>query len=203
MIEINEKDFLEGKHDTLILEELAKENLVIFPSESSYAFAGCAKSKNVTKKIHSIKKETLSKPLGVITKSVELIDDFVEMNEKGKKLLENGFSSPLTILFKKKIDLPCTNNDFLGVRIPKKETTLRLCQIHSDPLTAASATILGHSKTFSPKEIWNNFGDQDFVFINGGELETKAPATFYHFEEGIIFRAGDLSLDKIKKVLQD
>lgn len=202
MIEISEKDFLSGKYDTLILNELSKDNLIIFPSESSYGFAGCARSEKVKKKIHRVKKEDYSKPLGVIAGSSEIVEDLLHIDENGKKLLEQKFSTPLTILFKKKVDLPCTTNKYVGVRIPLNKTALKLCQLHPNPLTSASATICGKPASFSPTEIKKYFKDHDFVFINAGELKTRAPSTCYHFEEDRIIRAGEIPLQEIQKVLK-
>ncbi|MBT4870580.1 MAG: hypothetical protein HON47_03335 [Candidatus Diapherotrites archaeon] len=202
MIEINEKEFLSGKHDTLILEELSKENLIIFPSESSYCFAGCAKSETVCTKIHKTKKQEKTRPISVIVNTVEKIKDHLDLGKKGEELLKTNFGVPFTILFKKKTDLPCTSNDFLGVGIPLNKTSLKLCDLHPNPLTATSANIFGNSTIYSPSEIKKHFGKEDFVFINAGELKTRAPSTSYHFEENRILRAGEISLDEIKKVLK-
>ena len=202
MIEISEKEFLSGKHDTLIIDELNKDNLIIFPSESSYGFAGVAHSEKVHQKIHSTKKEECTKPIGTITNHPDKVEDLLHMGERGRVLLENIFASPLTILFKKKRDHPCTHNDYIGIRIPLNETTLKLCSFHDGPLTAPSANISGNPAIFSPLEIKKYFGKEDFVFINGGELQTRAPSTSYHFEENRTLRAGEISLDQIQKVLE-
>jgi len=202
MIEISEKEFLAGKHDALIINELAKDNLIIFPSESSYGLAGIANSTVVCKKIHLTKKEDLDKPIGLIVDSVHKVEDHLEMGSAGKILLQTKFSTPLTILFKKKFDCPCTTNEFIGVRIPLNKTALKLCSFHDIPLTAPSANLHGNPAIFSPKEIKKYFGKTDFIFINGGELETRAPSTYYHFEEKRILRAGEISLAEIQKVLK-
>jgi tRNA threonylcarbamoyl adenosine modification protein (Sua5/YciO/YrdC/YwlC family) len=202
MIEISEKEFLSGKHDTLILDELSKDNLVIFPSESSYCFAGCAKSETVCKKIHKAKKQEKTRPISVIINDIEKIEDQLELGEKGRDLLHANFGTPLTVLFKKKTNLPCTSNDFVGVGIPLNKTSLKLCDLHQNPLTATSANIFGNPTIYSPTKIKEHFKDTDFVFINAGELKTRAPSTSYHFEENRILRAGEISLDEIKKVLK-
>ena len=163
MIEISEKEFLTGKHDTLIINKLAKDDLIIFPSESSYGIAGCANSATVCKKIHSAKKEDLDKPIGLIVDSVHKVEDHLEMGSAGKTLLQTKFGTPLTILFKKKIDCPCTTNDFIGVRIPLNKTALKLCSFHEFPLTAPSANLHGNPAIFSQKEIKKYFGKTDFI----------------------------------------
>jgi len=202
MIEISEKEFLSGKHDTLIINELAKDNLIIFPSESSYGFAGHANKTTVCEKIHKTKKEEHTKPIGVIVDDVKKIEEHLHLGEKGKELLKNRFKAPLTILFKKKTNHPSTSNDYLGIRIPHNETALKLCSFHDHALTAPSANLHGNPAIYSPSEIKKYFGKTDFVFINGGELKTKAPSTYYHFEEGKILRAGEISLPEIEKVLK-
>ena len=202
MIEISEKEFLSGKHDTLIINALKEDNLIIFPSESSYGFAGCANSTTVCKKIHSVKKENHDKPIGLIVDSPKKIEDHLEMGQTGKILLGTKFNSPLTVLFKKKIDCPCTTNDYIGIRIPLNKTALKLCSFHDLPLTAPSANIYGNPAIYSPKEIKKYFGKTDFVFINGGKLKIRAPSTSYHFEEGKIIRAGEIPLIEIQKVLK-
>ena len=202
MIEISEKEFLDGKYDTLIINALKEDNLIIFPSESSYGFAGDANSTTVCKKIHSAKKEDLDKPIGLITDNVTKVEPFLEMAPNGKDLLEEKFSSPLTILFKKKIDCPCTPNDFIGIRIPLNKTALKLCSFHSVPLTSTSATLYGNPAVYSPKEIKKYFGKTNFIFINAGELQTRAPSTCYHFDEEKIIRAGEIPLIEIEKKLK-
>ena len=202
MIEISEKEFLSGKHDTLIIDELAKDNLIIFPSESSYGFAGCANKTTVCEKIHKTKKEDYSKPVGLIVDDANKIEDHLHLGEKGKKLLETKFKAPLTVLFKKKMDHPSTSNNYLGIRIPFNKTALKLCSFHDHALTAPSANLHGNPAIYSPIEIKKYFGKTDFVFINAGELKTRAPSTYYHFEDNTILRAGEISLPEIEKVLK-
>ena len=202
MIEISEKEFLSGKHDTLILNELAKDNLVIFPSESAYGFAGHANKTTVCEKIHKAKKEEHTKPVGLIVDDARKIEDHLYFGEKGKELLKNKFNAPLTVLFKKKTNHPSTSNNYLGIRIPLNKTALKLCSFCDHALTATSANLHGNPAIYSPNEIKKYFGKTDFVFINGGELKTKAPSTYYHFEEGTILRAGEISLTEIEKVLK-
>ncbi len=201
MIEISEKDFLKGKYNTLIIDELAKNNLIIFPSESSYGFAGNALNKTVCDKIHSVNKEKKNKPIGIMIDCCEKIEQLVQLN-KDKNLLERKFSYPLTILFRTKKQLPCTSNEFIGIRIPLNKTALQLCSLSDFPLTAPSANIHGNPTIFSPKEITKTFGKNNFVFINGGELEINAPSTYYHIEENKILRAGEISLQEIEKALK-
>ena len=203
MIEISEKEFLEGKYDNLIISELVKDNLIIFPSESSYGFAGITYSENACNKIHSVKKEDKTKPIGIITDNANKVMDFLEMEKKGKALLETKFSYPLTILFKTNKNLPCTSNEFIGVRIPLNQTALKLCNLCDKPLTAPSANIHGNPAIFSPNEIKKYFEKENFIFINAGELKTKAPSTYYHFEENKILRAGEISLQEIEKALNE
>jgi L-threonylcarbamoyladenylate synthase len=199
---IKEKEFLSGKFDDKVKNFLESNGIIIFPSESSYGFAGNALNEKVCEKIHSVKKEEKTKPIGVITNTYEKTTDFLEINEKGKKLLEKRFSSPITILFQIKKKTPCTSNEFAGIRIPLNNTALKLCSLVDFPLTAPSANIHNCPAIYDSKEIQKTFGKEKFILINAGVLEVRAPSTYYDFENKKILRAGDISLKEIEKVLK-
>ncbi len=198
---ISEKEFLSGKKDSKIKEFLEGNGIVIFPSESSYGLAGNALSKEVCEKIHSVKIEGEEKPIGVITDKFEKIKYFLEINKKGRRLLETIFSSPLTILFCTKKKVPCTSNDFVGVRIPLNNTALKLCSLVGFPLTAPSANIHGSKAIFFSEKVLEVFRKEDFLLIDAGKLKETLPSTYYNFETREILREGKITKKEIEKVL--
>ena len=88
------------------------------------------------------------------------------------------------------------------MRIPLNKTALKLCEVFEFPLTAPSANLHNEPAIYSAEQILSVFGKKDFVFINAGELETRAPSTYYHLEENRILRAGEISLHDIEKVIK-
>lgn len=200
MIEITEKDFKSEKLDSFVKEELEKGSLFVFASESSYGFFGNALSEEVVKKIHKIKKEEMNKPVGIITDDVKKVS-FLEIDSKGKKLLEKDFGAPLTILFKG--ECPCSSNSLVGVRIPKNKLMNKLCSLVKFPLTAPSANVHGEKPIFDDKKIVECFENEKIIFINSGKLEENESSTYYDFENEKVLREGKITLKKINNFLRE
>ena len=198
---IKARDFLLGKHDDLVKEELEKGNVIIFPSESSYGLAGNALSQKVVNKIHQAKKEDNNKPIGVITDDIKKVESLINIDKKGKKLLKI-FSKPITVIFKAKKSIPANKNNVLGVRIPLNIEANHLCSLVNFPLTAIAANINGNSTIYDSSEIKKVFSSTKFVLIDAGKLEVRAPSTYYDFENKLILRAGEISITEINSAFK-
>jgi L-threonylcarbamoyladenylate synthase len=201
---MGEEEFLSGKKDSEVRDFLEQGGIVVFPSENSYGFAGNALDGKVCEKIHSVKKEPQNKPLGLIVDSVGKAERTVEFAERGKALLEKKFSGPLTVLFRTKGDFPFTPNGMAGVRIPQRESLLKLCSLADFPLTAPSANVHEEPAIFDSEKVWEKFGKEDFLLIDAGRLDEKElPSTYYNFETGEVLRAGKVTLEEIKEFLEE
>jgi L-threonylcarbamoyladenylate synthase len=202
MIEILEKEFLSGKRDSEIKEALENGKIIVFPSESSYGFGANCLNESAVKKIRETKKEIFNKPMGLVTDSIEKIENIIETGKSGKKLLNAKLSGQLTILFKEKTKCYCSSNGLIGVRIPSNKSLHKLCSLVQFPLTATSANISREAPIFSPEKIKEVFEKEDFIFINAGALKENKPSTYYNSVTGEILREGKVSLREIKKALE-
>jgi L-threonylcarbamoyladenylate synthase len=201
---ITEEEFISGVKDTEVQNWLLNGGIVIFPSENSYGFAGNALSERVCDRIHFVKKEDSDKPIGLITDSVEKIQDLVDFEKQGKVLLEKVFSGPLTILFRTKKSFPFSLNGFAGIRIPQRKSLLHLCSLVDFPLTAPSANIHGESAIYNSEKMKEIFGLENFLLIDAGQLDENAlPSTYYNFETKEIIREGKVKLEEIKEFLKE
>ncbi len=199
---IKEKDFLGGTQDSFIKQKLNENQIIIFPSESSYGLAGNALSEIVIEKIHEMKKENSEKSVGVIINSLKKIESVVELTEKIEKFFQTNFSGAITILLKIKTNAACSKNGLIGVRIPGNKTALKLCSLVDYPLTATSANIHNEKPIFRSKKIEEVFGKEDCIFVDSGNLKEQSPSTYYSYSSKKILRGGKVSLKEIESALE-
>src|SRR3712207_6827316 len=115
--------------DQGVIEEFAKMlaegKTVIFPTETVYGLGANALDENATKKIYEAKGRPSDNPLLVHISDVEDVYDLVEyVPDKAKKLMDEFWPGPLTIVFKKRDIIPDRTSgglDTVAVRLPSNE----------------------------------------------------------------------------------
>jgi L-threonylcarbamoyladenylate synthase len=181
--------------------------LVVYPTETVYGLGASAFSRIAVLKVFAAKKRPLDNPLSVAVKDMKQADEIAYVNTAARKLAKVFLPGPLTIVLKKKANLPkelTSGSGKVGIRIPRNEIALKLIKL-AGPITATSANISGqHPITTADEARKQLAGRVDFV-LDGGPSQIGVESTVVDVsEEGKceILRDGAIARVTIKDTLR-
>lgn len=186
---------------------LENDELVAIPTETVYGLAGNIYSEKAIKKIFETKKRPLFNPLIVHIDSISKLDSIaLEIPEKAKKLANAFWPGSLTLVLKKKANIPdiiTAGKDTVAVRIPNHLLTLKLLESLDFPLAAPSANPFGSISPTSAQHVVSYFTENLNMVLDGGNCENGIESTIIGFEndEPVLYRLGSLSLEEIEAVI--
>lgn len=186
---------------------LSNEELVAIPTETVYGLAGNIFSEKAIKAIFETKKRPFFNPLIVHISSVNLLSSFVsEIPEKAKLLAENFWPGSMTLVLKKKANIPdliTAGKSTVAVRVPNHPTTLALLNKLNFPLAAPSANPFNNISPTKPQHVERYFKNEIQMVLDGGTCKNGIESTIIGFEndEPIIYRLGALAIEDIEAVV--
>ncbi|MDR0971025.1 MAG: threonylcarbamoyl-AMP synthase [Bacteroidales bacterium] len=141
------------------MEELAylqRGEIILYPTDTIWGLGCDATNKEAIKKIIELKQRPKNKSILLLVSDREMLRNYVE--EIPKKALEllDEIKEPLTIIYPKAKNLPIeylSNDETIGIRIPKNEYCQRLIKALSLPLVSTSANISGEKSPTCFNEI--------------------------------------------------
>lgn len=137
--------------------------LVAFPTETVYWLWANALDKKAVSKIFDLKKRPSNNPLIVhIWHKKDIPNYWIISNPIEKKIIDKLMPWPLTILLRKKDNIPniVSNNPYVWIRIPSNQVALDLLKACGLAIAAPSANISTKPSPTSAKMVydyfWNN-----------------------------------------------
>jgi L-threonylcarbamoyladenylate synthase len=124
------------------VEVLSRGGLVIFPTETLYGIGADATNQAAIDKLLQYKSRREGKPLSIAVNSLEMAEQYVEVNKTALNLYQNFLPGPLTVVSKslgrvaKGVE---SEIGTLGVRIPDYQLVLDIVTAFGKPITATSA----------------------------------------------------------------
>lgn len=186
---------------------LREGRLVAIPTETVYGLAGNALNVDAVASIFATKKRPSFDPLILHTNALDKISGFVqEIPPLAKKLADQFWPGPLTMLFKKKTlipDLVTSGLDTVAVRIPNHPLTLDLLESVEFPLAAPSANPFGYVSPTTPQHVQQQLGEAIPYILDGGDCEVGVESTIVSFEHErpTVLRMGGLAIESIEEIL--
>lgn len=188
-----------------IINELSKDNLVVYPTDTIYGIASNIHSINAIEKVFEVKNRSYDKPLSVCVhdfKQLELVAHLTSVQRKIAKLLLPG---PYTLLLKKMENIPSlltSNLDVIGVRIPANEISSHLTR--NFPITTTSANKSNSMTPNNIPDIIKQLGDDISVYIDNGLIRDNTYSTIIDLtgNKPVIVRKGMCDEDKINRILK-
>lgn len=121
--------------------------LVLFPTETVYGIGANALDKQAVSKIFIAKGRASDNPLIVHISSMQMLNKLVKhVGNVEKKLIQNFWPGPLTIIFDRKECIPdnvTAGLDTVGIRMPSNKVARKLIELCNLPIAAPSANISG------------------------------------------------------------
>ncbi len=186
---------------------LTKNEIIALPTETVYGLAANAYSEEAIKKIFLIKQRPFFNPLIVHIKSVNFLQNIArDIPETAMKLAKAFWPGPLTLVLKKQSNIPhlvTANKDTVAIRVPNHPLALALLDMLEFPLAAPSANPFGSISPTSAAHVFNYFGENLNIILDGGACQNGVESTIIGFEneQPILYRHGSISIEEIEKLV--
>ncbi len=187
-------------------EALINNEIIALPTETVYGLAGNAYSESSLKKIFKLKNRPFYNPLILHIKSVNYLKEVaVNIPEIAIKLAEEFWPGPLTLVLQKQSHishLVTASKDTVAVRVPNHPVALALLNKLDFPIAAPSANPFGSISPTNAEHVFNYFGNELNVILDGGECEKGLESTIIGFENNhpVLYRHGSISIEEIEKI---
>ena len=183
-----------------VINIIENNGVVIFPTDTVYGIGCSYSSIDGINRLYEFKERDYSKPINVLTDSKDNILKVGYINEIEDKLIDKYFPGALTVILKKKENVPdllTANLDSVGVRIPNDNIALRILSKLNYPMAVTSANISGEKDSIKIEDFYNNFNGKVDAIINGGESNLKIASTIVRVDNGIInvLREGTIKVE--------
>lgn len=181
---------------------LANGGLVVYPTETSYGIGADALNSEAVARVHEAKGQDKSKPISVIVGNAEQAEEVAEINDKALKLIHKFMPGPLTLVCRKKENVPeILSKDTVALRISANDFARALAEKFG-AITATSANLHGEEAIYSGKKTVEVFGEKVDLIVDAGELPKNKASTIYDVLNGKVLREGPVSGGEIGKVLE-
>jgi L-threonylcarbamoyladenylate synthase len=177
--------------------------VIAVPTDTVYGLVCDFEDYDAINKIFELKKRSSEKPLIAFCNSIQTIQSICEnIPEVFYKIADKFFPGPLTIVLKKRSNIPdyitCGFNT-IGIRIPDNQFLLKLLNVVKSPLASTSANISGEQSPISAKQIFDTFNNSIPLIIDGGLSKLKIESTVIDISDGNlkILRESSIKKDEL------
>ena len=184
---------------------LASGGTVVFPTETVYGLGADAFNPEAVRKIFEAKGRPSDNPLIVHISEVSALSLLArEIPENAKILMQNFWPGPLTMIFKKKPDVPdavTAGLDTVAVRFPSNKIAQKLIAYSGKLVAAPSANLSGSpSPTVCEDVIDDLNGRVDYIIDGTGcQIGLESTVVDVSGDEVTILRPGGITLEMIRE----
>lgn len=191
---------------TVAAEIIKKGGIVAFPTETVYGLGANALNTQAVKKIFEAKGRPQDNPLIVHISHSDDLKNYVEnIPEMAKKLMDNFWPGPMTLIFRKKPVIPdviTAGMPTVGIRMPSNAIARELITLSGVPIAAPSANISGKPSPTSAQHVKVDMDGKIDAIIDGGMCEIGLESTVIDASKDVpvILRPGGVTPEDVKKV---
>ena len=180
---------------------------VVFPTETVYGLGADAFNPDAIEKIYIAKGRPSDNPLIVHISDISDVSFLARsITPNAKILMEIFWPGPLTLIFKKKDNVPdkvTAGLDTVAVRYPSNETARKLIKQSGVLVAAPSANLSGSpSPTICEDVVSDLNGRVDYIIDGTGcEIGLESTVVDVSGNETVILRPGGITLEMIKEYI--
>lgn len=188
---------------------LNKGDLVAIPTETVYGLAGNALDARAVSRIFAAKNRPFFDPLIVHIGDVDQLSFLTtSISERAKKLMDDFWPGPMTLLFNKSIAIPdivTSGLDKVAIRMPNHPMTLALLKQLSFPLAAPSANPFGYVSPTCAEHVQTHLGNIIPLILDGGPCTVGVESTIVDATDDVvrILRLGGITVEQIEECLNE
>lgn len=186
---------------------LKEGGLVAFPTETVYGLGGHALNPQSSHKIYAAKGRPSDNPLIVhICKWEDLAYIVEEIPPQAKKLAEQFWPGPLTMIFRKSEVVPYETTgglDTVAVRMPNHPVALALIEAAGGYVAAPSANTSGRPSPTLAKYVMEDMAGRIDMVLDGGEIGIGIESTIVDLTGEVpeILRPGFVTKEMLQVLL--
>lgn len=187
-------------------EAIKQGKLVLFPTETVYGIGANALDESAVKKIYEAKGRASDNPLIAHISNLDMLKKLVkEVGNIEKKLIENFWPGPLTIIFNKTEIVPniiTAGLETVAIRMPSNEIARNLIEYSETPIAAPSANMSGKPSGTLVEDILQELDGKVEYIIDGGKVDIGLESTVVRVMENKvhILRPGKITKEEIEQL---
>ncbi len=188
--------------------EILKEGgLVAFPTETVYGLGANALNVEAAKKTYAAKGRPSDNPLIVHVADKDALPLIVEhVSDKAKRLMDEFWPGPLTLIFNKTDMVPLGTTGGLqtvAVRMPVNEIALALIREGGGYISAPSANTSGRPSPTSAEHVADDLDGKIDMIIDGGMVDIGVESSILDMtvEPPMILRPGAITKEMLEEVI--
>ncbi len=190
---------------TIAAENIKKGNLVLFPTETVYGIGANGLDAKAVEKIFKAKGRASDNPLILHVSSIKMVDSIAkDITPLERKLIEVFFPGPLTIILKRRDNVPdivTASLDTVGIRMPSNKIAHDLIELSSVPIAAPSANISSRPSGTNIDDIFDELNNKVDYIIDGGDTDIGLESTVIRVINNTIhiLRPGKITKKELEK----
>ncbi|MFR9504119.1 MAG: L-threonylcarbamoyladenylate synthase [Rikenellaceae bacterium] len=169
-----------------ICECLESGGVVIYPTDSVYAFGASIHSAKAIERLKELCGKSLDE-LTIVCSSISQMAEYCRIDNAEFKILKRNLPGAITFILKASQKIPekaIGKRKAIGVRIPDNDITLALIERLGVPMVTASVKSNGEEEyTTDPELIDEMWGDKVAMVIDGG-IGSIIPTTVVEMVDG-------------------
>lgn len=190
------------------IDELAKilknDGVISVPTDTVYGVCASINSKKAYYKMRGIKNRPSTKPFPIMCADEEQIERIAIVDERAKKLIQAFMPGPITLVLKKKVNMPSyisNDKDTIAIRMATSKAIKELIIKTGSPVFMSSANQSGETTCNSLDEIEKKLPELDGILegsVQIGQASTIVDCTLTEIK---ILRQGSISIEQIEKYI--
>ncbi len=186
---------------------LRQKRLIIFPTETVYGLAADAFDRDAVGSVFEAKQRPLTEALPVQIGEKSAVDSVAsEVSEAGKRLIEEFFPGPLTLILKKNANVPgivSADQQNIAVRMPDHKVALEMIWEFGGPIIASSANISGGVEPRTAADAVAQIGDSVEIVLDAGPVRLGVASTVIDVTSSParLLREGALPVEDIERII--
>jgi L-threonylcarbamoyladenylate synthase len=188
-----------------IVQILKNDGIISIPTDTVYGICARINSKVAHDKLIKAKERPINKSFPVMCENEEQIKSIAIADQKAEKLIKTFMPGPITIVLRKKEELPnyITNGkDTIAIRMATSKTIEEIINKLGSPIFMTSANQSGKKECTNLEEIEKNCPLLDGI-IEGTVIFSKGSTIVDCSSDKIkILREGPISKEQIKNALK-
>ena len=181
--------------------------LVAFPTETVYGLGADAFNADAVARIFAAKGRPDDNPLIVHIAHLDQIERLAAgLSPSARTLIEHGFPGPLTVIVKKKPEVPDIVTGGLstvGIRMPRHPVAQVFLEACGVPVAAPSANLSGRPSPTTWQAVYDDLNGRIACLLQGDRSEAGLESTVVDCTEAVpgVLRAGVVTVEQLRAVL--
>lgn len=161
-------------HDAVDI--LRDGGVIAYPTDTVYGLGCDLLNKNAIEKVYRIKKMPRRKPLSFICSDLKHIAEFARVSNTAYRLMKRLVPGAYTFILPATHNVPrtmLTKQRTVGIRVPDNKICHELVSNLGNPIISTSLSVEEDEYISDPFNIYDEYGDQLDVVIDGGPLKSE------------------------------